>query len=121
MGMGTGEAADEAARRAAEEAEAERQRLAAETRAARESGVMLRTGGDGASVAAAVASVAASSEVPPQMPAVAGPDVNGPATRAALVGRNHEDGDTSPPALPAPASPWTFHAGHLIAPGPPNR
>lgn len=115
MGMAPGEAADEAARRAAQEAEAERQRLAAETRAARESGVMLRTGGDGASVAAAVASVAASSEVPPQMPAVAGPDVNGQATRAALVGRNNDAGDTSPHALTAPASPWTLHAGSIIA------
>src|SRR3546814_20002446 len=90
MGMGTGEAADEAARRAAQEAEAERQRLAAETRAARESGVMLRKGGAGASVGAAVASVAASSEVPEQLPAMDGPELHGTATRAPLARGPHD-------------------------------
>src|SRR3546814_12785174 len=42
LGMAPEESADEAARRAAQEAEAERQRLAAEQRAARGSGVMLQ-------------------------------------------------------------------------------
>src|SRR3546814_6189829 len=49
------------------------------------------------------------------MPAVAGPDVNGQATRSARVGRNNDAGDTSPHALTAPASPWTLHAGSIIA------
>src|SRR3546814_18271021 len=40
---------------------------------------------------------------------------NGQATRAALVGRNNDAGDTRPNALTAPASPWTLHAGSIIA------
>src|SRR3546814_5540583 len=42
LGMPPDQSADEAARRAAQEAEAERQRLVAEQRAARESSVMLQ-------------------------------------------------------------------------------
>src|SRR3546814_3430206 len=42
IGMAPIESADEAARRTAQEAEAERQRIAAEQRAARESGVILQ-------------------------------------------------------------------------------
>lgn len=115
MGTAPAEAADEAARRAAQEAEAERQRLAAETRAARESGVMLRTGGDTASAPNAAVSVAASPEVPPQMPAVAGPDASGQAGRATMVGRPHDGADANPHALTTPASPWTLQAGSIIA------
>jgi type IV secretion system protein VirB10 len=115
MGTAPAEAADEAARRAAQEAEAERQRLAAETRAARESGVMLRTGGGAVSAPAATVTVAASPEVPAQVPAVAGPDANGQADRAALVGRANDGADTNPHALTTPASPWTLQAGSIIA------
>src|SRR3546814_723933 len=60
LGMAPEESADEAARRAAQEAEAERQRLAAEQRAARESGVMLQLAANptsGSPVAAPVATM----------------------------------------------------------------
>lgn len=115
MGSAPAEAADEAARRAAQEAEAERQRLAAETRAARESGVMLRTGGEVASAPTAKVSVATPPEVPAQLLAVAGLDANGQAGKAALVGRANDGADTNPHALTTPASPWTLQAGSIIA------
>lgn len=116
MGMVPGEPADEATRRAAEEAEAERQRLAAEARAARESGVMMRAGGEAArapSVAASVA-VATAERVSP-LPVGAAPDGDGQTDSAASVGRANDGADTNPHALTAPASPWTLQAGSIIA------
>ena len=115
MGTAPAEAADEAARRAAQAAEAERQRLAAETRAARESGVMLRTGGEVASAPAAKVSVAASPEAPAQLPAAAGADADGQARRVVMVGRANDGASTNPHALTAPVSPWTLQAGSIIA------
>ncbi|MBO9698369.1 MAG: TrbI/VirB10 family protein [Sphingopyxis sp.] len=121
MGLAPGEPADEAARRAAQEAEAERQRLAAEARAARESGVMLQARGEAASAPAATVSVAAAPETalplstPAPAPAPAAPEVSGQARKAALVGRAHDAADTNPHALAAPASPWTLQAGSIIA------
>lgn len=115
MGMAPGEPADEAVRRAMQEAEAERQRLAAEARAARESGVMLRTDGEAANALAATASLAAAPEPPPLLPATAAPDLDVQARRAAMVERANDSADTIPHALTAPASPWTLQAGSIIA------
>lgn len=116
LGMAPGEPIDEATRRAAEDAEAERQRLAAETRAARESGVMMRAGGETAGEPSIAASVAAAPSEPPQLlSAGAAPDANGQARKAALVGRANDGADTNPHALTAPASPWTLQAGSIIA------
>lgn len=115
MGTAQGEPADEAARRAAQQAEAERQRLAAEARAARESGVMLRTTGDKASAPTATVSVGAPPEVSPVLPAVAASDAHGQARKAAPVGRANDGADTNPHALTELASPWTLQAGSIIA------
>ncbi|HET6526770.1 TrbI/VirB10 family protein [Sphingopyxis sp.] len=117
MGMAPGEPADEAARRAAQEAEAERQRLAAEARAARESGLMLQTHGDAASAPAVTVPVGASetaSLLPVPAATATAPDANGQ-SKAALAGRANDSADTNPHALAAPASPWTLQAGSIIA------
>lgn len=103
-------AADVAAR-AAQHAEAERQRIAAERKAARESGVMLQLGGTKAGGALAVPP-AETGDAAPQMPER---DPNGPQRKSALVGRSNSDGDTNPHRLAAPVSPWTLHAGSVIA------
>ena len=115
MGMAPGEPADEAARRVAQEAEAERQRLAAEARAARESGVMMRAGGETAGAPTAAVSVAAAPERVLPLPAGTAPDADGQMGRAALVGRANDGVDTNPHRLTAPASPWTLQAGSIIA------
>lgn len=111
------EPADEAARRAAQEAEAERQRLAAEARAARESGVMVRSGGEAGRSRTATASVAADTPegVSPLPVGAAAHDAEGQMGRAAPVGRVNDGADTNPHSLTAPASPWTLQAGSVIA------
>ncbi len=115
MGMASAAPADDAARRAAQQAEAERQRLAAEARAARESGVMLRTTGDRENAPIAKVSVEAPPEVPSLLSAVAASDANGQVRKAALVGRANDGADTNPHALTEPVSPWTLQAGSIIA------
>ncbi|AMG74885.1 TrbI/VirB10 family protein [Sphingopyxis granuli] len=104
---------DEAARRAAREAEAERQRIAAEQRAARESSVMLQVAGNTAS--ARLAAVAA--EQTPELPAPAqiADDPNGQQRKNAMVGKANDAGDVNPHRLTAPVSPWTLQAGSVIA------
>lgn len=104
---------DEAARRAAQEAEAERQRIAAEQRAARESGVMLQVAGN----AASVRPVAVAAEQAPDLPAPAqiADDPNGQQRKNATVGRANDSGDVNPHRLTAPVSPWTLQAGSVIA------
>lgn len=111
------EPADEAARRAAQEAEAERQRFAAEARAARESGVMMRAGGETARPPSVAASVAAATPegVSPVPVGTAAPDADGQLGRAAPVGGANDGVDTNPHRLTAPASPWTLQAGSIIA------
>src|SRR3546814_12038338 len=87
LGMAPEESADEAARRAAQEAEAERQRLAAEQRAARESGVMLQLAANptsGSPVAAPVATMPESR--PARKSVVKGKSVS---VRVVLGGRRH--------------------------------
>ncbi|HMO74330.1 MAG TPA: TrbI/VirB10 family protein [Sphingopyxis sp.] len=115
IGMAPIESADEAARRAAQEAEAERQRLAAEQRAARESGVMLQVAGNAAGARAAVVPAAVASELPSPMQAAEAPDPNGQQRKNAMVGRANEGADVNPHTLTAPASPWTLQAGSVIA------
>ena len=112
MGMAPIESADEAARRAAQEAEAERQRIAAEQRAARESGVMLQVAGNASARPVAVAA-AQTAELPasPQ----AADDPNGQQRKNAMVGRANDSGDVNPHRLVAPVSPWTLQAGSVIA------
>lgn len=103
---------DEAARRAAQEAEAERQRIAAERRAARESGVMLQVAGNTSARPVAVAP-----EQTPELPAApqAADDPNGQQRKNALVGKPNDGGDVNPHGLVAPVSPWTVQAGSVIA------
>ncbi|API59650.1 conjugal transfer protein TrbI [Tardibacter chloracetimidivorans] len=110
--------AADAAQRAAQEAEAERQRIVAEQRAARESGVMLQIAGATARAASAARGAdAASAGVPEATPARAAPDPdpNGQQRKNELVGRAKRDDDVNPHALAQPVSPWTLHAGSVIA------
>ncbi len=103
----------EAAARAAQDAETERQRLAAEQRAARQSGVMLQT--------ARAASAAPEPEEAKTVPSVSqdepisGTDVSGQRRKNGLVGRASEGDQVSPHRLTAPVSPWTLQAGSVIA------
>jgi len=102
--------AAEAAARAVVEAEAERQRLAAEAKAARESGVMVQVAGRSSPV----------TEIPVGASAQMG-DGQGlvparPSEPAApLVGRANGDDEINPHRLTPAASPWTLHAGSVIA------
>jgi type IV secretion system protein VirB10 len=109
------ESPDEAARRAAQYAEAERQRLAAEERAARESSVMLQVAGS----AQEIVPIAAPTDIAPGGPAPnsAGEaaDPNGQRRKNAMVGRSDDRGDVSPHRLTPAASPWTLQAGTIIA------
>lgn len=104
---------DEAARRAAQEAEAERQRIAAEQRAARESGVMLQVAGN----AASTRPVAVAAEQPPELPAPAqiADDPNGQQRKNGLIGKANDGSDVNPHRLTAPVSPRTVQAGSIIA------
>jgi len=106
------DSSDEAARRAAQEAEAERQRIAAEQRAARESGVMLQVAGNASARHVAVA--AAQTPEFPASPQVVD-DPNGQQRKNALVGKANDGGDVNPHRLVAPVSPWTLQAGSVIA------
>lgn len=106
--------ADEAAR-AARQAETERRRLAAERRAARESGVMLSLAGP---AARPPRTPPASVETPaPATVAASGnePDANGQRRKNALVGRASGGDDVNPHRLEAAVSPWTLQAGSVIA------
>jgi type IV secretion system protein VirB10 len=118
-GMAPIDPAADAAARAAQEAEAERQRLAAEQKAARESAVMLQlANASGARPAAPSVADVAETTVPMQpAAAVAGAetDPNGQRRKNAMVGRTAADDDLNPHALTAPVSPWTLHAGSIIA------
>lgn len=103
-----------------EAAEAERQRAVAEQKAARESGVMLQLGGAGTNAVSAAVSVGPNAEVaPPPAAERVTPDPerdpNGQQRKNALVGRANTDGDINPHRLTVPVSPWTLHAGSVIA------
>jgi type IV secretion system protein VirB10 len=114
MGMAApADPAADAAARAAQDAETERQRLAAEERAARQSGVMLK-----AARAEADASEPAEATIAPavsQDETVSGSDLGGQRRKNSLIGRAIEGDDVNPHRLTAPVSPWTLHAGSVIA------
>ncbi|MGV1683460.1 TrbI/VirB10 family protein [Sphingopyxis sp. NJF-3] len=111
--MASEDGGDEAAQRAAQAAEAERQRIAAEQRAARESGVMLQIAGN--ATPGRPAAVAAEQSPEFRAPAQAADDQNGQQRKNALVGRANDDYDVNPHRLIAPVSPWTLQAGSIIA------
>ena len=103
----------DAAARAAQNAETERQRLAAEERAARQSGVMLQT----ANAASAALEPAEAKSIPAavQGETAGGADAGGQQRKNGLVGRPGEGDQVNPHRLTAPVSPWTLHAGSVIA------
>lgn len=106
--------AADAAARAAQEAETERQRIAAEERAARQSGVMLQM----ANMAAGPIVPSAAARAPAAIEALApgdDGDSNGQRRKNDLFGRSNANEDVNPHRLEAPASPWTLHAGSVIA------
>lgn len=115
IGMAPIESADEAARRAAQKAEDERQRLAAEERAARESGVMLQVAGNATGARVAVVPATVAPELPSTVQAAEAPDPGGQQRKNAIVGRANDGADVNPHSLTAPVSPWTLQAGSVIA------
>ncbi len=115
MGLASEDAADEMARRAAQEAEAERQRLAAEQRAAQESGVMLQIASKSPSAPPVAVPVAADAALPPTAQATEMPDPNGQRRKSAMIGSADDSDDVNPRRLTALASPWTVQAGSVIA------
>lgn len=104
-----------AAARAAQQAEAERQRAAAEQRAARESGVMMQLAN--ATARQAVVAPIAYTEAPSPGTAASDSesDPNKQRRKNELVGRSNLGDDVNPHRLEAAASPWTLHAGTVIA------
>lgn len=114
LGMAPGEGADEASRRAAQAAEAERQRLAAEERAARESSVMVQIAGDRTEGSAA-SGLAANTEFPPPAQVAQTPDPHGQQPTIAMIRQTSELADVSSQRLMPPASPWILQAGSVIA------
>ena len=111
---GPNDPAADAAARAAQEAESERQRLAAEQRAARQSGVMLQlaNGGSNPSAAAIVSPAQAVAEGPAAGETT---DQGGQRRKNELVGRANTETHVNPHRLEAPVSPWTLQAGSVIA------
>lgn len=115
-------AADEA-QRAAQAAETERQRLVAEQRSARESGVMMQLAGSGRAIAASPAGEGAGTDAPASAPArdasrlALDPerDPNNQQRRLDFVATRDSAGDINPHALTAAASPYTLHAGSIIS------
>lgn len=106
---------------AAQAAEAERQRIATERKAARESGVMTQM--SGANRSAAVASPEASTAPTTATAAPTNPrlaldperDPNGQQRKADFLAGKDGAGDINPHALVPAASPWTLSAGSVIA------
>jgi len=108
------DAGDDAATRIAAAAEAERQRLAAEERAARESEIMLRSA---PSIPFVSASGPSSGEqgAASARAAVGGANPNAQRVKDDLVGRPNNADDTSPHRLQGAASPYALQAGSIIA------
>ena len=109
----TGPVADAAAR-AAQEAESERKRLAAEQRAARQSGVMLQLANGGSSPSAA-AVVRRAQAIAEGSAAGEATDQGGQRRKEELAGRANTETLVNPHRLEAPLSPWTLQAGSVIA------
>lgn len=106
---------------AAQAAEAERQRIAAERKAARESGVMMQMSGANRSALATMAdtaATAASVPVDPADPRLAldpDRDPNGQQRKADFLAGKDGAGNINPHPLVPPASPWMLSAGSVIA------
>ena len=122
MASPTANPAADAAARAAQEAEAERQRIATGQRAARESDVMLQLAGTTSRGSPAVPAADAGNtttapEVSTARTAALDPDrdQNGQVRKNELVGRGNRDDGINPHRLAHPVSPWTLHAGSIIA------
>lgn len=113
--MASADGGDESAQRAAQAAETERQRLAAEQRAARESGVMLQIASDAASARPIAVAGATTPALPMPAQIAQAPDPGGQQRKNAMVGRANDGGDVNPHRLVAPVSPWTVQAGSVIA------
>jgi type IV secretion system protein VirB10 len=118
LGMATPPAGPD---QAAQAAEAERQRVAAERKAARESGIMMQVSGTNRSGVAASPTAPAA---PPTAPADAATprlalnperDPNGQQRKADFLAGKDGGGDTNPYPLVPAASPWTLSAGSVIA------
>lgn len=114
--------ATDAAQRAAQEAETERQRIAAEQRSARESGVMMQLGGAARSAAptigeaASVAAAPSTSEASPGRLALDPErDPNSQQRKLDFASQRDAGGDVNPHALTAAPSPYTLSAGSVIA------
>lgn len=114
--------AADAAQRAAQEAETERQRIAAEQRSARASGVMMQLAGAGAAPgptanpAAANQAPAASTDTQPGRLALdPDRDPNSQQRKQDFMGQRDTSGDINPHALVPAVSPYTLHAGSIIA------
>ncbi|HEY0597650.1 TrbI/VirB10 family protein [Sphingopyxis sp.] len=104
----------DADRRAAQDAEAERQRRAAGILAARESGVMLPLAGKSI---AAPPPVIVPDDIAVAQPAAAATerDPGGQLRKNDLVGRTNRDDDVNPHRLAPAASPYVLSAGSVIA------
>lgn len=100
--------------RAVQAAEAERQRLAAEELAARESGIMMRSGS--ASGATSPAKAALANSAAQDASASAGePDANGRPRKSEPAGQGNGRDNASPHRLQEPVSPFALQAGSVIA------
>jgi len=110
---------DDAAQHTAQQAEAERQKIAAEQRAARESGVMLQLGVSPQHSAVTIAGAREDSAFPSPAPdtevLASDRDPNGQQRKNAMIGRANQEEDINPHSLLQPVSPWTLHAGSIIA------
>src|SRR5690606_37904944 len=116
MGMATlADPASEAAARAAQEAETKRQRIAAEKRAARESGIILPLAGRSRAASAPADDAPAPGRSPAEGSRAPDPDPSGQQRRNEPVGGANRDDRINPHVLVQPVSPWTLHAGSVIA------
>jgi type IV secretion system protein VirB10 len=110
----------DAAQRMAQDAEAERQRLAAEQRAAQESGVILLAGTTPRSMPAASGIADDASPAMADAPlSRTGSDLdrdpNRQQRKSELVGRTNDAADVNPHALSSPPSPFILSAGSVIS------
>jgi type IV secretion system protein VirB10 len=121
IGAAPVDTATEAAQRAAQEADAERQRIVAERRAARESGVMAQVAGKSPPTGGALAPASETAGLPANEEASArlalgpGSDPNGQQRKLDFLRSRDPTGDTNPHALAPVPSPYTLSAGSVIA------
>lgn len=106
---------------AAQAAEAERQRVVAERKAARESVVMMQLSGASRSTGTPMAEVALAAPVPaegavaPKLAIDPDRDPNGQQRKVDFVAGKDAAGDVNPHALVPAVSPWTLSAGSVIS------